>query len=105
MLKALHVGGGWANHSAVRMWRGYEDALSVYYNTILGEWIDRGYRNSMPFLAVGRLFEFQMPFWFGDEAFHASHRSNLLRKDPKFYGQYKWKEPNDLPYVWPVPKG
>jgi hypothetical protein len=37
----------------------------------------------------------------GDEAFHASHRSNLLRKDRDYYGAFGWTEPDDLPYVWP----
>ena len=30
------------------------------------------------------------------------HRSNLIRKDPKFY-QPKWPGvPDNLPYVWPA---
>jgi Pyrimidine dimer DNA glycosylase len=41
------------------------------------------------------------PAWVGDETVHASHRSNLLRKDPLFYGRYGWAEPPDLPYAWP----
>ena len=40
--------------------------------------------------------------WIGDERFHSSHRSNLLRKDPIYYGKYDWKETPDLPYYWPV---
>lgn len=43
-----------------------------------------------------------MPPWFGREDFHASHRSNLLRKHPDWYRQFGWYEPDDLPYVWPV---
>lgn len=43
-----------------------------------------------------------MPPWLGDEALHASHRSNLIRKDPEWYGRFGWTEPPDLPYVWPV---
>ena len=42
------------------------------------------------------------PLWLGDPTFHASHRSNLLRKDPVFYGKHGWSEPTDLPYVWPT---
>lgn len=42
------------------------------------------------------------PPWLGDERVHSSHRSNLLRKDAQFYGQYAWAETNDLPYLWPV---
>ena len=40
----------------------------------------------------------------GDPAFHASHRSNLLRKDPTYYGAFGWAEDATLPYVWPVTK-
>lgn len=91
---------GWVNHPAVRMWRGYEDALRVYHDDCISEWISRGFKNTMPFLSVGG--GVLLPPWFGDEAFHASHRSNLLRKDPEFYGWYGWSEPHDLPYVWPA---
>ena len=43
-----------------------------------------------------------MPWWVGDLDIHASHRSNLLRKDRDFYGKYGWNEPDNLDYVWPV---
>ena len=43
-----------------------------------------------------------LPEWMGDEGFHASHRSNLLKKDPEFYGKYGWTEATDLDYLWPV---
>ncbi len=42
------------------------------------------------------------PSWFGDERYHASHRGNLLRKDPGWYGVLGWTESPDLPYFWPV---
>jgi hypothetical protein len=38
----------------------------------------------------------------GQEEIHASHRSNLLRKDSEFYGKFGWAEPDDLPYFWPI---
>jgi hypothetical protein len=43
-----------------------------------------------------------MPPWFGDDRFHAAHRSNLLRKSPEHYRQYWPTEPDDLEYVWPA---
>jgi len=89
---------GWRHHPAVKMWRGYENALCLYRNTMIQEWIRRGYVNNMPLLFFDAV---QNPWWLGLEEFHASHRSNLLRKDPKFYGQYGWLEPSDLPYFWP----
>jgi hypothetical protein len=41
------------------------------------------------------------PPWLGLEIYHASHRSNLLRKDPVWYGKFGWIESPDLPYYWP----
>jgi hypothetical protein len=43
-----------------------------------------------------------LPSWWGDDAVHASHRSNLLRKLPEHYSRFGWSEPCDLPYVWPT---
>ena len=97
---------GWRNHPAVRMWRGYEPALLVYALAICDEWDRRGYADTVREKLAAHLRddggEPKLPPWLGDEALHASHRSNLLRKDPDFYGRYGWPEPPDLPYVWPV---
>lgn len=102
ILNALQrTSGGWINHPAVRMWRGYEPCLQLYLGYCIDEWVRRGYRNTMTKpLLHGSV---QMPPWLGDEALHASHRSNLLRKLPSHYGQFGWKEPPTLPYVWPTP--
>lgn len=91
---------GWASHPAAKMWRGHADALALYHNVVIEEWVRRGYRNNMPFLPVSA--RPSIPSWVGDAAFHASHRSNLLRKDPTFYGRHGWSEGPDLPYVWPT---
>lgn len=90
---------GWKNHPAVRMWEGYEEALRQYQRAMILEWINRGYRNT---LSIPVSNSYVLPKWFGDDSFHASHRSNLLRKNPVWYGQWGWKEPNDIPYKWPV---
>jgi hypothetical protein len=42
------------------------------------------------------------PPWLGNESFHASHRSNLLRKNPAWYSKFGWSESDNLEYVWPV---
>lgn len=102
ILNALESGGGWSSHPAVRMWAGYEPALHRYRNAMIREWIRRGYNNTMPLLPSGG--RVRLPPWVGNPAFHQSHRSNLLRKDPAFYGQYGWTVSPDLPYVWPVVK-
>lgn len=96
--------GGWLNHPAVLMWHGYADALAFYHNVIIDEWIQRGFQNNMPYLPIPS-GEILFPDWFGDERVHSSHRSNLLRKDSYWYGQFGWGESADLEYFWPVEKG
>lgn len=90
---------GWINHPAVRMWRGYENALATYFNACVREWIKRGYNNNLKLLRVSDTFK--MPPWFGKKKFHRSHRSNLLRKDAEHYKRYFPKVPDNLPYYWP----
>ena len=105
LLKALNGDSkGWAKHPASIMWRGYEKALILYGVAICNEWKFRGYKDtcSEKILSYCREgFSFELPFWFGKENFHASHRSNLLRKDFKYYSAFGWTEPLDLPYIWP----
>lgn len=88
----------WSRHPAVLMWKGYENALALYMNTVIAEWVSRGYRNNMGYVEVG---EVTLPPWVGDPEFHASHRSNLLRKDFAHYSKFGWTEPLNLPYLWP----
>lgn len=91
-------GRGWVNHPATLMWEGYEDALRMYMNIMIDEWVSRGYNNTMQ--RAPHAPNPSMPPFVGNEAFHASHRSNLLRKDAGYYGQFRWSEPHDLEYVW-----
>ena len=56
----------------------------------------------MKIIDVGELNDDDYPYWFGNEKINASHRSNLLRKNPEFYGKYGWTEPDNLEYIWPV---
>lgn len=98
--------GGWPNHPVSKMWRGYRYHLCLYLLACFEELRQRGRyypkhaREVMSVLAESEVTG--APSWLGDPAFHASHRSNLLRKDPVWYGQFGWTEAPDLPYVWPV---
>jgi len=95
---------GWRHHPAVKMWRGYEGALVRYGVAMCDEWLSRGRADTVrdKLRLHARRGRMKLPPWFGDEAFHASHRSNLLRKDPDWYGQFGWAEGPELPYIWPV---
>jgi len=93
----------WYNHPATRMWLGYERALALYGWCMCQEWKLRGYNDSMSHFfydAMGR-DPVEFPAWIGDEQFHRSHQSNLLRKDPDHYARFGWSVPSDLPYLWP----
>ena len=89
---------GWRNHPITKMWRGYENALKVYFNLCVQEWIDRGYKNNMKMEKISG--DVAYPPWLGDELFHASHRANLLRKDLEFYSAHGWNEDPTDPYAW-----
>lgn len=114
----------WRNHPAVSMWVGYHKALSLYLNTMIDEWEQRGYRNNMGKIHIGKYVivvpppinssgfdrytstvaapgDVTYPHWFGDNDFHAAHRSNLLRKNAVWYEKFGWTENNDLSYLWP----
>lgn len=89
---------GWRNHPACVMWEGYENALIVYMNTCIQEWVKRGYKNSIPIISVDWHV---LPWWFGDDKFHLSHQSNLVRKNQEYYGPLFPNVPPNLEYVWP----
>jgi hypothetical protein len=119
---------GWKNHPAVKMWEGYETGLAYYGDCICREWQNRGFQDTCrdkitdiirtnektikQILTFGKIaasnsssaLELALPDFLGNEEFHASHRSNLLRKDPDWYGMFGWTEPDSLEYYWPTKK-
>ncbi len=105
---------GWASHPAVRMWRGHEHSLWRYAVICCFEWKKRGYDSTKVDATLADLAERyglceieardNPPPWLGDWRLHASHRSNLLRKDLGHYSRFGWKEEPGLEYVWPVTK-
>lgn len=98
----------WYNHPATKMWKGYETCLMLYLREMCMEWVSRGYEDTrwqaaldLGYKPPGEFGCFA-PEWLGNERFHLSHQSNLLRKNPEHYGQYFLGVPDDLPYVWPT---
>ena len=95
-------GYGWANHPAVLMWRGFEEALGRYGFACCEAWTELGFGDTcaltiatdlraagvdtvrtQPELAAADA----LPPWLGDEAVHRSHQSSLVRKDAEHYGR------------------
>ena len=90
---------GWKQHPAYKMWLPYPNALRLYMNMCIEEWVRQGYNNTMQLANITEKIVY--PKWLGDERVHASHRSNLLFKDYNYYKRFNWKEPNNLAYYWP----
>ena len=91
---------GWIHHPAVLMWKLYHDALALYHNLCIKEWIARGYNNNMKFIDYND--NIILPPWFGREDFHSAHRQTLLWKNFEWYSQFNWEEEPIYEYVWPV---
>ena len=119
VLRALTVAGyGWRHHPAAAMWAGYEEALVRYGLDVCAVWCELGNADTcattlIADLARGTGFSEprsqaelatagELPPWLGDPAFHRSHQSALLRKDPTHYRPLFTDVPDDLPYVWPA---
>jgi hypothetical protein len=102
---------GWRHHPAAKMWAGRLPALVSYGLAMTDAWIALGRADSVreqllafaPEVDGATQEDLEMPRWLGDEEFHLSHRSNLVRKDPEFYRLRFGDVPDDLPYVWPDP--
>lgn len=104
LLKAINFGGAWVNHPATKMWLGYSPLLAEYGIRICEEWIKRGYKDT----CLAKIMEFSIndrpsiPNWIGNEEFHISHQSNLVRKKPEHYRQFFPTVPDNIPYIWPI---
>lgn len=119
VLRGLTVPGyGWRHHPAVLMWRGHLEALGRYSLTCCEVWVEEGRADTcaaslgseLAAAGVTRVRDQAelaeagaLPPWLGDEEFHRSHRSSLVRKDPDHYRRFFPDVPDDLPYVWPAP--
>jgi hypothetical protein len=101
-LALTRIGYGWKNHPAVKMWKGYEQALLNYGFIVCCQWRLRGFNDTLKDFFGDKIKDIPMnPSWLTEELCR-SHQSNLIRKSPEHY-RYLWPDvPDDLPYIWPV---
>jgi len=118
-LVGLSKNGGWVNHPAVKMWKGYEDALIWYGEIMCEEWIRRGYNDTtLPWFQeiknrrikerkkqFGVDVAIPMPGWLGESEFHTKHRGTLMFKQPDHYNKFGWTEKPKYEYWWPTQHG
>jgi len=104
MLEKMKLGkevSHWQYHPAVKMWEGCETLLKVYFNTMVKEWVNRGYKNNMKVYEIDYSICIATPDWLCNDLLHSSHRANLLRKLPEYYSKFKWEENPLNEYWWP----
>ena len=95
---------GWVNHPCRKMWQHHSNALVSYGLAICLEWVKRGYKDTC-FDKIDSYYQstktVDLPSFIGDNKFHNSHKSNLLRKDKDYYSKY-WQDISDnVDYIWP----
>jgi hypothetical protein len=89
---------GWVNHPATLMWKGHTCFLAKYCNTMIDEWVARGYKNNMQKLpCCGNP---KAPWWWGWEPLMKSHQASLNRKMPEYYN-FDVGEYANYGYIWP----
>lgn len=96
---------GWVNHPATKMWKGYERGLIEYGIIMCAEWQRQGYADTCQ-ASIAAYWNYFLhsklePWWMGGPI-HASHRSNLLRKNLEHYRLYWPEDPDNMPYYWPT---
>jgi hypothetical protein len=90
----------WRNHPAVKMWKGFENALFTYILAMLREADYRGIKTDKNKENLVRLRTATIsnwgsgyPRWLSDKKkisrITESHRANLYRKDPEFYDMFR----------------
>lgn len=100
----------WGNHPVLKMWMGHEWMLLQYQKACFEAWTEGlGYNDTCFQKTLWLYFrvyrgedDHTPPPWLGDEDFHRSHQSNLIRKDPEYYKKQFPGVPDDLPYIWPT---
>lgn len=116
ILKALeNPNAGWRNHPAVKMWEGYQYALSIYGLECCVAWENRGYKRGTTRDQIHERASLYSktsgiphakPRWFGDDKFHSAHRRMLVWKMPDYY-LGKFADVREAPlhkpdYYWPT---
>lgn len=110
ILEGRTVRGTYVNHPAVVMWRGYENALKHYHDTMLFAWLARDKKHSYGFYDVP-IADVTLPPWMSyvDIEILLSHRVMLYKKDPEHYKDLLHNEFNGnlrtygiTGYIWPT---
>ena len=102
---------GYIYHPVILMWFNYIPALKHYINVHVAECKSRGYKNRITICSKEYEEDKQRnitvtpvelyPAWTRDNDFLIRHRSNLIRKMPKYYTSIFPNVSDDMQYFWP----
>ncbi len=101
MLSNASPTGGWRNHPAVLMWKGYEYSLRTYANIMINEANNRGIKTDKNNSNIQELelsysgtWGTDMPKWFSDKSkmmrITTTHKARLFEKDPIHYAHFAY---------------
>lgn len=101
VLSGRSKGGGWRNHPAVLMWKGYEHGLWKYIESMVQIANLRGIKTENNVKNLNTLYAecaedwgTEHPAFWRDEhkvmRIITTHRANLFRKDPLYYAKYQY---------------
>lgn len=112
----------WREHPLVLQWKNYLPFL-MEYNRAVAKVYNRGSATGGQLMPASQpdpvltqceeLFDAAVeagacdaevsfvPGWIGNAGYHASHQSNLVRKNPEFYSNLFPNVTENLKYVWP----
>ena len=119
VLSGRSKGGGWRNHPAVLMWKGYEHGLWRYIESMVQVANLRGIKTENNVKNLNALYEecaedwgTEHPAFWRDQnkvmRIITTHRANLFQKDPMYYARYQYavNSPYNIPccstckYYW-----
>lgn len=103
LINAILSGKAWSKHPAAVMWGDCIYGLVHYTRLCCRVWKSRGFQDTVE----SKLSNFpdihDLPWWANESILTdiiQSHRANLIRKEPTYYGRF-WSEDPRLPYIWP----
>lgn len=102
ILLGRNADSSWKRHPVLHMWKPWTEALKLYYNCFLEEWMARGFVNNLPLEDIDEeaLTEQGIPPFLSNKHFVDRHRANLMTKHPDFYEKYEWGVEPRQGYYW-----
>eukprot|EP01080_Neovahlkampfia_damariscottae_P001350 gene1350-11432_t len=89
----------WSNHPVTTLWKDHVEALKLYYNCIVEEWIERKYNNNLELEFIDET-TLDIPPFLNNEEFMIVQRRNMIRKNQEFYSKIFGDLEEKDGYMW-----